>query len=272
MASVIVRLGRYRWIHRLVAAVRIFPLAEFVLRRFPLKRRLTRSGAVYRVTSLDQLSIELEVFKQDSYAPALGRRPIETFIDLGCNAGWFAIWLSTQEPNNRLRGLLIDAHPRMITEATWHIMRNQLVNCTVIHGAVGLPPGQSTTSFNLHPSSSASSVLPFQPNKQIPAKGAIAEVIVPAVSVSREWQARFGDADVDLLKIDIEGKELDLITNERAFIRERVRRIVLEWHKWVVSLAQLDTVLASIGFERCGTHNEGPFSGLAVYAPRGECS
>jgi FkbM family methyltransferase len=268
MTSLIVRLGRHQWTHRLVATLRIYPLAEIVLGRFPLKRRLPRTGKVYRVTSLDQLSIELELFTQDSYARLLGSRPVETFIDLGCNAGWFALWLSTQESNDRLRGLLIDAHPRMVAEATWHVTRNGLVNCTVIHGAVGLPPGQSTTIFHLHPSSSASSVLPFEPSKQLPAKGEITDVTVPAVSAALEWRALFGDAEVDLLKIDIEGKELDLITNESAFLRERVRRIVLEWHKWIVSLAELDTQLALINFERCGIHNEGPLSGLAVYARR----
>ena len=47
-----------------------------------------------------------------------------------------------------------------------------------------------------------------------------------------------------LVKIDIEGNELDFIRHEGAFLRERVRAIVLEWHKWQVTLPEPDSSLA----------------------------
>ena len=70
---------------------------------------------------------------------------------------------------------------------------------------------------------------------------------------------------VDLVKIDIEGLELDFAIYEGAFLSERVKRIVLEWHKWCVTLSQLDAQLASIGFERRGVYNEDDLVGLAIY-------
>jgi len=84
-------------------------------------RRLKGSDFRYRLTSLDQLSIENELFQRQSYLPALRGRAVETFIDLGCNSGWFALWLSLAQPNPRRLGLLIDAHPRMVAEAVWHL-------------------------------------------------------------------------------------------------------------------------------------------------------
>jgi FkbM family methyltransferase len=265
LTPLIIWLGRKRWLHELVGSLRVFPLAELYLRRFPLQRRLKGTNVVYRITSLDQLSIEIELFTRDSYAPALDHHPVESFIDLGCNAGWFSLWLSTRV-RGRPNGLLVDAHPRMVAEAAWHLKRNGLVNCTVVHGAAGLSPGQESVSFHLHPSSSASSVLPFQPLTQIPAKGVITEIVVPAVSIAKEWQTRFGDSTVDLLKVDIEGKELDLVVYEREFLRQRVRRVVLEWHKWCIPLPRLDAELTSTGFKCDGTYNEGPMTGIAVYS------
>jgi FkbM family methyltransferase len=264
LTALIIWLGRRRWLHELIGSLRVFPLAELYLRRFPLQRRLKGTNVVYRITSLDQLSIEIEVFTRESYAPALDHHAVETFIDLGCNAGWFSLWLSTKvtgHPN----GLLVDAHPRMVAEAAWHLRRNGLVNCTVVHGAVGLSPGQESVDFHLHPSSSASSVLPFEPLAQIPVKGVITDVTVPAVSIAKEWQTKFGDSSVDLLKVDIEGKELDLVVYEREFLKQRVRRVIVEWHKWCISLPRLDAELTSIGFECDGIHNEGPLTGVAVY-------
>ena len=153
----------------------------------------------------------------------------------------------------------------MIAEAAWHLQTNELFSYFVVHGAVGLPPSQPWTSFHLHPSSSASSVLPYQPGKQVQVKGRITDISVPAISVAAEWQRLFGDSVVDLMKIDIEGKELDLAVHEGAFLQERVSRIVVEWHKWCVALPQLDSQFATIGFARRAAYDENDVAGLAIY-------
>src|SRR5207245_5812153 len=128
-------------------------------------------------------------------------------------------------------------------EANWLLKRNRLQNCVVVHGAVGLPPDQISTPFHVHPSSTASSLVEYQPLRQLPAKGRISDVTVPAVSVSEQWSKHFANPIVDLMKIDIEGSELNFVSYEGVFIRKRVRRIVLEWHKWCVSLTELDAQL-----------------------------
>lgn len=265
MTPLFQRLGRHRWLHRLVALLHIYPLAEVFLRRFPLQRRLEPNGLVYRLTSLDQLSIEYGMFTAQEYARALGDQSVETFIDLGCNAGWFALWLSARGRDRRCIGLLVDAHPRMVAEAAWHLKQNGLANCVVVHGAVGVRPGKSWTTFHVHPSSVASSVLPYQPGKQHPVKGRITDVTVPAVSVGSEWNGRFGNMAVDLLKVDIEGKELDFVAYESGFLQKRVTRVVVEWHKWCTSLAQLDDQFTSISFERRGVYGETDTVGVAAY-------
>jgi len=208
------------------------------------------------------------MFRVEEYASALQGHTVKTFIDLGCNAGWFALWLTARGRDRLAVGLLVDANPRMVAEAAWHIERNGL-HCEIVHGAVGMPPGQSSTTFYLHPSSAASSVLAYVRGKQLPAKGRINELKVPAVSVATEWIARFADAPVDLLKVDIEGKELDFVVYEGAFLRERVQTIIVEWHKWSVSLPQLDAQLASVGFVRGEVHNESDTAGLALYHNQG---
>ncbi len=245
-------------------------MAEAYLRRFPIHRRVQRSGLAYRITSLDELSTEYELFVDESYALAVGDRPVVTFIDLGSNAGWFALWLATRAGGIPKLGLLIEAHPRMVAEAAWHLTQNGLTSYVLVHGAVGLDPRERSAKFHLHPSTSASSLVAYQPDRQLPVKGKIKSVMVPAVSAAREWTKNFGDITVDLLKIDIEGKELDFLRYEDAFMRRRVRTIVLEWHKWCVSLAQLDAHLESMRFERRWVRDENEFTGLARYDNLGD--
>jgi hypothetical protein len=83
--------------------------------------------------------------------------------------------------------------------------------------------------------------------------------------MAREWRSRFGDKPVDLVKIDIEGNELDLIRNEGDFIREKVRGVILEWHKWHVSLSELDAALGELGLRTRGVYRETDLTGVAFY-------
>jgi len=248
-----------------VAALSIYRIVGPVLNRFPIQRRIKPSGLVYRITSLDQLGIADEVFVQKTYAAALNLPRINALIDLGCNAGWFALWLAAEQPNPQRVGLLVDANQRMVAEAAWHVQRNDLEHHRVLFGAVGLPPGTRFAIFHILPSASQSSLLEHNADVQFPVKGRITDVTVPAVSIGREWRTDFGDAPVDLLKIDIEGNELDFIRYEGDFIRASVRAILLEWHKWHVSLADVDAALGDLGFAHSRTYAENELTGIALY-------
>jgi FkbM family methyltransferase len=258
-------LSRHQWVHHAVAALPIYRWTGPLLARFPVHRRLRPSGLEYRITSLDQFGIADEMFAQRTYEAVLAERPIDTFIDLGCNAGWFALWLESELPNRERAGLLMDANQFIVAEAKWHLKRNRLERQQVVFGAVGLPPDASSAVFHILPSASQSSLLEYEAGKQLPVKGRIKDVTVPAVSVEREWRGRFGEKPVDLMKIDIEGKELDFIRHEGEFLKASVRIVLLEWHKWHTELAALDAALGGIGFTRGGIYHENEMTGIALY-------
>ena len=265
----IARLSGHRWVHRVVAALSVYRIAGPVLNRLPIQRRIKPSGLVYRITSLDQFGIADELFAQKTYAAALNLPPINALVDLGCNAGWFALWLAAEQPNPKRVGLLVDANQRMVREAQWHMARNGLEHHSVVFGAVGLPPDTSAAVFHVLPSASQSSLLEHNSDVQLPVKGRITDVTVPAVSVGREWRTHFGDTTVDLLKLDIEGNELDFIRYEGEFLSEKVRAILLEWHKWHVSLAEVDAAFHTLGFARRATYAENDLTGIALFQATG---
>jgi len=208
------------------------------------------------------------MFAQRTYEAVLAEGAVSSFIDLGCNAGWFALWLEAELPDPERAGLLIDANQFIVAEADWHLKRNRLRRQQVVYGAVGLPPEAKSAVFHILPSASQSSLLEYEPGKQLPVKGRIKDVAVPAISVRREWGARFEGRPVDLMKIDIEGNELDFIRHEGEFIQTNVRTILLEWHKWHTALADLDRALRDIGFMRRGTYHENEMTGIAIYGSR----
>ncbi|HYL08132.1 MAG TPA: FkbM family methyltransferase [Candidatus Udaeobacter sp.] len=262
------RLGRYGWLHRLIGAVRIYQLAGAILRRRPIVRRLRGGRLVYRISSPDQFGIEGELFGQQIYAPALAGGSITAYVDLGCNAGWFAVWLAAEAPDVERVGLLFDADQHMVDEALWHLRANRLKNQDVVYGAVGLPLGTPNAVFHIHPSSAASTLLDYEREKggQPPAKGTVRTVTVPAVSISEEWRKRFGDRQVDMVKMNIEGSELDVIRYEHEFFAAQVRSVILQWHKWHVRLEELDAALRTSGFVHRQTYGETAWYGTALYS------
>ena len=70
---------------------------------------------------------------------------------------------------------------------------------------------------------------------------------MPCVEVEENWYKYFGDTPCDLLKVDIEGSEMDFLRNETGFLG-RVRTIFIEWHKRQVSFEDLEEFLSSQNF------------------------
>ena len=69
---------------------------------------------------------------------------------------------------------------------------------------------------------------------------------------------------VDVLKIDIEGSELDAIATNSELLKI-TSSVVLEWHKWVVSLDQVKLALRSHGFHLRTIINEDHNTGLGLF-------
>jgi hypothetical protein len=89
---------------------------------------------------------------------------------------------------------------------------------------------------------------------------------VPAVSIAAEWRGHFGDRQVDIVKMNIEGSELDVIRNERSFFASQVRGVILQWHKWHVGLSDLDAALGSLGFAHRRLYGETRWYGTALFS------
>jgi hypothetical protein len=67
-----------------------------------------------------------------------------------------------------------------------------------------------------------------------------------------------------LLKIDIEGSEMNFLQAERPFL-QRTDSILIEWHKWRVNLDEVKVFLAGQGFSYEKTLDENADMGTAFF-------
>jgi hypothetical protein len=79
-----------------------------------------------------------------------------------------------------------------------------------------------------------------------------------------EWKQRFGAARCHLLKIDIEGSELNFLQAEQSFL-PLVDAILIEWHKWRVGLDAVREFLARHEFAYVKTVEENEHMGTAFF-------
>jgi FkbM family methyltransferase len=211
-----------------------------------------------RAVSLDSLWLAWTLFRQNLYARAMPDTPVKTVIDLGSNCGFFFIWLAARQNQRDLKGLAVEADPTMHREAVWHQQANQLESMHVIHGAVGAETGKTSVGFYLHPSTVGSTVLAGRPGV------ATAEVFVPCVAVGPLWEEMFPGEEIDVLKIDIEGAELNFLRQE-CLLLKRVKRVVVEVHEEVCPRREVEALLKEEGFVEKDSWLEAPQHRLMVF-------
>ena len=257
-------LSRSALLRRVVRGLRLHKLGHAWLRRFPLVKRLPGSGVTYRATRLESIPLAHEMFEKGNlYDASLLPAGFTTFADLGCNVGYFTCWLAHLAQGRKLKGLMFDANPEAVQEAQWHALANGMDEVFGIHGILGETSPTGAVDFYLYESNICStSQLPDL--EKMVLKGKWTKISVPIVSLEVEWRHRFGDMRCDLLKIDIEGSEMSFLQAEASFLR-RVQSVLIEWHKWRVSLKDVTDFLARHDLVYVKTVEENENMGTAFF-------
>jgi FkbM family methyltransferase len=263
MRKLISYLGGSSVLRKIVKFSRLHLLGNWWLRHFPVVKKLPGSGIRYRARRIESLGLSVEMFEREELYP-LSDLPADlvSFADLGCNVGYFTCWLCHRLKNTRLKGLMVDADADAVEESQWHVEANGLLDVHVLHGLAGTKGGDGSANFFVHTSNVCSTTTP--PADSMTQSNTWTPIQVPCLNIEEAWAGSFGDLPCGLLKVDIEGSELDFLQNETRFLR-RVQTIVLEWHKSRVSLAQIKDCLSAQDFSLKNILHEDEGLGTAVF-------
>jgi FkbM family methyltransferase len=249
-------------IRKTVLALRLHLLGNWWVRCFPFIKTLPGTGIRYRARRLESIGLSVEIFKEGIYTMSALPTDIRTFADLGCNVGYFTCWLHHELGRPRLKGLMVDANADAIEDARWHVQANGFLDVQVLCGLVGTP-AEAEASFYLHRSNICSAAV--LPGDTSDSDAAWTRVKVAGVNIAETWHKHFGNEPCDLLKVDIEGSEMDFFRNEAAFL-DTVQTILIEWHKWRVSLNEIEQFLSSRSFFLKAILHEDAERGTAVFS------
>lgn len=260
-SPLLLKLQRNRVINTLVKRLGLHRLADVALRFRPLRKK-TPKGFEYHIRSVASLVAANEIFETEMYRKPLQGEPIRSFVDLGCNVGYFPILLADLTESTQLKGLILDGNDAVLNEAKTHLRHNGLNSVDPVLGLAGFSDDQKSADFLVNPGSHIASTATGKQNPDVPLAGRTIKVRVPCINVEAAWENRYGAARIDILKVDIEGMELELFRNSPALLA-RTDRILYEWHKWQVSAEDCEAVLMAAGFEKPETVWEDAQHGLA---------
>lgn len=181
----------------------------------------------YRLNHGDLQSIR-EVWLGETYRLPMELGPIHTIVDLGANIGLTSVYLAGRYDVVRL--IAVEPVPANVLLLRQNLALNQ-IDGDVIEAVIGRDDG--VARFQDLPESNLGHVSTEGRD-------------VRSISM-RTLLAHLGNADIDLLKIDIEGAERHLLTGDCSWLR-RVRALMIEFHPPLVDSKQLAAIIESHGF------------------------
>lgn len=242
----IINISRSNLLRKTFRTLRFHKLYNHWLEHFPRTKFLGDGDVIYRCRRTESVSLALEMLEGgDAYDVNLLPDNYSTFADLGCNVGFFACLLAYHAKGRRISGIMVDANPAVLKEARWHVQTNHWPDVFVMEGLIGNASLSGNADFFVNEADTCS-MAQLEEGQAMDIKG-FKKITVPFLSFGREWSHKMGNQRCHVLKIDIEGSELEFFQTEVDFLK-LVDSIFVEWHTHRVSFKELDSFLTSQGF------------------------
>jgi FkbM family methyltransferase len=218
-------------------------IVEWIFKTFPQRKHF--GNLSYTVGSLEAWLVEKEIFQEGIYDGVFDLANIRTFADLGCNRGFFGVWLSAKTRSD-LKGILVEANPFLIPEIQALLKMNHFSKMQVLQGAAGGGMGGGEVEILIPPTDVGAGLSDTTFDSL---KGDRCErVQVPALAIGKIWIENFPLGErCDFLKVDIEGAELKFFEEEGDFLA-LVDRLVVEVHERSVPIEKIRDLIDKNGF------------------------
>jgi len=192
----------------------------------------------------DVMLLVREIFWQHCYGDSRFYRPQpgHTILDIGANIGVFALYMASQAPG--IRVVCFEPASGASARLAENVRANRLGGAISVHRlAVSNRAGEAVLASGIgtgHGSFFASAY--SQPS---------AQETVRCVSIDEALEMA-GPTGIDLLKVDVEGAEIEIFEARELAKWENVKRVALEYHDAIRPgcCVRVTAALERIGFDR----------------------
>ena len=166
------------------------------------------------------------------------------FLDIGANAGKYSVKLGNQYPDSTIYSF--EPNPTTFGILSKNIRLNELTSRIKLFN-IGLSDTESILSFDsINQNTGLSRIIKDEKSFQ----GTIQKVIVKSLDLIAD-QNNIGPKKIDLIKIDVEGHELEVITGGKNTLTniKKGGRLLIEIHPESLNKSAIIDTLCSYGFE-----------------------
>lgn len=200
-------------------------------RDLELSLRIGRRRAPFRMRASDIFTLA-EILHEGQYAVQSPLPPSPVIIDAGANIGVAAAWFLGRFPGAHLHCF----EPSSVNFAYLSANVGSVADVRVTRAALGADRGEATLRLAAHGAMHSTSH----------GESAFGTESVPCLALA-DYLETAGISRVDLLKLDVEGSELDVLRGLRGRLAD-VRVIIGEVHEGLVDPGAFDQYLADHGF------------------------
>jgi FkbM family methyltransferase len=156
--------------------------------------------------------VAYEIFVHEFYRQAVTTQPARLIVDLGANVGYSCIYFLERYPHARL--IAFEPHPHHIERLKANLALNNALHLVTLYpNAASNRSGQSMLSDL----GASSSTMVSAGSKQF----AVDRIDVFPLLLGKK---------IDILKMDIEGGEYEILSDDRLFDLD-VKIVIMEWHR-----------------------------------------
>lgn len=252
----LVTLQQSTFLRRAYRGCKLHHVSNWMLGMFPYIRK--HNSIVTRAKRTEHVSLGMEIFDGNNYPLDLLPDNLQSVADIGCNVGYFTCMLASKYGKN-LRGIMVDANPHVLKEARWHRDENELHGIEIIEGIVG---SKSNEFYVFEADTCSASRLGEQQAADLKR---FTKTQCRVIDFESESRSVWTNTRCDVLKVDIEGAELDFLRSCPTFLR-LVDNAFIEWHEqYEVSLQDVNTLMESAGLMYVKTISKTGTNGTAFY-------
>jgi len=210
----------------------------------------------------DPIFLFREIFIERSYTPSWFYQPSggDTVIDVGANIGMFMLYLVWRAPEIRVHCFEPGAKTRTRLEA--QVQANCLDRTVSVYPhAISDKAGIATLKLSGNSGHQSFFASDFVGTK---------EEVVETLSLQDALE-KCGVKEVNLLKIDVEGAEIEILESAPTAVWKRIQRVVCEYHDLLRPgcRERVMKVLAANGFDDIQVQSWSPTDSLGIiYAKR----
>lgn len=181
-----------------------------------------RKGGAY-----SSICIYTEIFKENDHllVPEFSGKKAKLIIDLGANEGFYT--LKVKQNNPKCKIIAVEPNPYAFKILKKNVKSNNLKDIILVNKAV--TARDEKISFEIVPEVSAIGAKDIRLQKRPWLnEERIEKITVEGISLPNLCKKN-GIDKVDILKIDVEGAEMEILKSSKSLLKN-IKRIVVEWH------------------------------------------